>query len=361
MTEIPANADGITAAWLREATAASGALDGLTWVKAERLGEGVGMTTEIYRLMLNYAPDSRGPATLVAKLQASLPMMRDVANAYGLYEREVLFYRELASTISLRSPRCLVAAFDPASKAFVLVMEDLCDARPGDQVAGLTLDQLRVAIDQVADLHARWWNRSELPGLEDKIQPFRVPPYCDFNARHASGWETFDRFLEGRVSRELRRVGERMCDTLDGMAADMARGPRTICHGDFRADNLMFTEVDGAPGLTCVDWQLAMQARGPFDIGYMMSGSVNVDVRREHEMALLRGYHDKLLAAGVEGYSFEECLHDYRRALLIGFTYLSQSGAAADLTHPRTEALYDAGMRRIDAAVADHGLAEFVN
>src|SRR5579872_4536261 len=35
---------------------------------------------------------------VVAKLQASLPMMRDVANAYGLYEREVLFYRELAST-----------------------------------------------------------------------------------------------------------------------------------------------------------------------------------------------------------------------------------------------------------------------
>jgi hypothetical protein len=240
-------------------------------------------------------------------------------------------------------------------------MEDLCDTTPGDQVAGLSLDQVKVAIDQVGKLHARWWNREELKGLEDKVQRFGVPPYCDFNTRHSSGWETFDRFLDGRVSTELRRVGARMCTELDRICEDMARGPRTICHGDFRADNLMFTSDAGAPGLTCVDWQLAMQARGPFDIGYMMSGSVNTDVRREHEMALLKGYHDKLRAAGVEGYDFDECLHDYRRALLIGLTYLSQSGAAVDLTHPRTEAMYDTSMRRIDAAIEDHGLAEFVD
>jgi hypothetical protein len=357
---IPAGATSITAEWLREAADAP-ELKGVRSVAAERLGEGVGMTTEIYRLTLGYADGAvPGPATLVAKLQASLPGMRDVANAYGLYEREVLFYRDLAATIEMRSPRAYVAEFDPATKAFVLVMEDLCDTTPGDQVAGLTLDQIKVAIGQVGALHARWWNRPELKALEDKVQPFGTPPYCDFGARHASGWETFDRFLVGRVSPELRRVGERMCSSLDRMASDMAEGPRTLCHGDFRADNLMFTGGDAAPGLTCVDWQIAMQARGPFDIGYMMSGSVNADVRREHEMALLRDYHDSLAAAGVEGYGFDECFHDYRRALLIGLTYLSQSGAVADLTHRRTEALYDAGMRRIDAAIHDLGLAEFV-
>ena len=66
-------------------------------------------------------------------------------------------------------------------------------------------------------------------------------------------------------------------------------------------------------------------------------------------------------AAGVEGYGFNECFHDYRRALLIGLTYLSQSGAAGDLTHPRTEALYEAWAMRLDAVVNDLALAEFVN
>ena len=359
MTAVPASAADITAEWLR---AAAPELCGVTSVTAERLGEGVGMMTELHRLRLGYGEGATpGPTTLVVKQQAATAGLRDVANAYGLYDREVLFYREIAQTISLSSPRCYVAAFDPETQAFVLVMEDLNRTTPGDQVAGLTPAQIKVAIDQVGALHARWWDRSELSGLVNKVQPFGIPPYCEFNARHASGWETFDAWLDGRVSTELRRVGARMCTELDRIAEDMAREPRTICHGDFRADNLMFTGGDGTPGLTCVDWQLAMQARGPFDIGYMMSGSVNIDVRRECEAPLLKGYHDNLVAAGVAHYGFDECLYDYRRALLIGLTYLSQSGAVADLTHPRTEALYDAGMKRIDAAIQDHGLAEFVD
>jgi hypothetical protein len=360
MVAVPTSPDHITAGWLRSAATE---LSAVTSVTAERLGEGVGMTTEIYRLTLGYGEGAKaGPRTLVAKIQASIPAMRDLANAYGLYEREVLFYREIAKTISMCSPRCYVAAVEPDTHAFVLVMEDLDKTLPGDQVAGLTPAQLKVAIDQVGALHQRWWDRRELKALEPMVQPFGTPPYCDFSARHAAGWETFDAWLEGRVSPELRRVGARMCTELDRIAEDMAREPRTICHGDFRADNLMFTGGDGVePGLTCVDWQIAMQARGPFDIGYMMSGSVNTDVRREHEATLLKGYHDKLVASGVTNYGFDECLYDYRRALLIGMTYLSQSGAVADLAHPRTEALYEAGMRRIDDAIQDHGLAEFVD
>jgi len=218
-----------------------------------------------------------------------------------------------------------------------------------------------MAIDQVAGLHARWWNRAELKGLEDRVQPMGVAPYHDYNARHAAGWGAFDRFLAGRVSQETRRVGEQLCFKLDGVIADMMRGPRTLCHGDFRADNMMFAGKKGrATGLACVDWQLALQAPGPFDIGYMMSASVDSRLRRRYEKRLLRAYHKKLLAAGVRGYDFKACLLDYRRALLIGFTYLSQSGAVADMSHPRTVALYDVGMRRIDAAIREQKLAQLL-
>ena len=383
MTVVPASAVDITADWLREA-ANTREFENLVSVSAARLGEGVGMTTEIWRLTLAYADGARrgpktllarllpwggrgraaartGPKALVAKLQSGVPQMRDVANAYGLYEREVVFYRDIAPTISLRSPRWYVAEYEPSSHAFVLVMEDLSAMTPGDQIAGLTLDQLKMAIDQVSGLHARWWNRAELKGLEERVQPMGVAPYHDYNARHAAGWETFDRFLAGRVSPETRRVGERLCHRLDGLIAEMMAGPRTLCHGDFRADNMMFAGKPGrATGLSCVDWQLALQAPGPFDIGYMMSASVDAKMRRRHEKRLLRGYHKRLRAAGVEGYSFKACLLDYRRALLIGFTYLSQSGAAADLSHPRTLALYEVGMGRIDAAIREQKLAQLL-
>ena len=152
-----------------------------------------------------------------------------------------------------------------------------------------------------------------------------------------------------------------MASVIEPMMIDMARARRTICHGDFRADNLMFAVGDGGAGLITVDWQGPMQARGAYDVGYLMSMSLTTALRREHEGGLLRGYHDRLLAGGVEDYPYDEFFEDYRRGLLIGFTLPVQAGGAADMTHPRTLALFDSAVRRMDAALQDHGLAEFVD
>jgi hypothetical protein len=103
-----------------------------------------------------------------------------------------------------------------------------------------------------------------------------------------------------------------------------------------------------------------LQARGAFDVGVLLSMSVTADLRRAHETDLLHAYHDKLAEGGVRGYGYDELFHDYRRGLLIGFCYVIQACAGADLAHARTEALFDSGVRRLDAAVEDHGLESFV-
>ncbi len=285
--------------------------------------------------------------------------MRVAAASWGLYEREVLFYRDLAATISLRSPRCYFAGFDSISQRFIVVMEDLSSAKACDQINGMSLDEARLAIADVAALHVGWWDRPELKTLEWVIQPLGIPPY-QMGARHAAAWPAMESFLAARISKEMLRVGERLATALDGMGAQLAAGSRTLCHGDYRADNLMFRRNCRGLELVAIDWQIAMQARGAFDIGYMMSASVTTELRREHEMMLLGEYHRRLLEGGVGGYDFDRCLYDYRSALLMSFTYLVQAGAAADREHPRTEAFFSSFARRVDAATADLGLAEFV-
>lgn len=362
MVSIPNDPSEITAAWLCEALNSGGRAAGadVRSLKVERFGEGLGVTTELYRLTPTYAPGGQGgPATLIAKVPSSIPEMRAVSAAYGLYEREVVFYRDLASTISLRSPLCYFAGFDPASQRFIIVMEDLASARACDQVIGMSLDEARMAIEEVAALHVRWWDKPELKALEGVIQPLGVPPY-QMDARHAAAWPVMESYLAGRVSKEMLRVGERLATALDRMGSGLAAGSRTLCHGDYRADNLLFRTNGGASELVALDWQVAMQARGAFDIGYMMSASVTTELRRDHEMALLGQYHHRLVEGGVEGYAFDQCFHDYRTALLFGCTYLVQAGAASDRTHPRTDALLNSFARRVDAATADLGLHEFV-
>jgi hypothetical protein len=364
MIDIPNAAVGITAPWLTSVLRASRRdLPEIASMEVQRIAKGVGVLSEIYRLKLRYSGDGgAGPPSLIVKIPPQHQVIRNIAAADGFFEREVTFYRDLAGATPVRSAACYGAAYDPATANFVLVLEDICEATGGDQIAGLDLGQLRAAVDTLAALHTSWWDRPELRALEGIVQPYGVAPYGNFNARHAGGWARIHPFLKERISPRMMRVGERMCERLDDIVDESLAGPRTLCHGDFRAENLMFeTGKHGAAGLVALDWQFMTQSAGPFDLGYMMSGSVETELRREHEMGLLRSYHDMLVAGGVEGYDFGRCLRDYRRALLMGFTYCVQGGAPRDLTNPRSDALITGIARRCEAAVQDHDLEDFLS
>jgi hypothetical protein len=364
MPAIPYDAGDINADWLRASVGPENVTDfaNLRSLSARPLGEGFGMSTDISRLTLDYVAGAKpGPATLIAKLPSSRAEVRAAAKLWTQYAREVMFYRDIAPTLSLRTPRPYVAEHDPATDRFILVLEDLTGAVASDQVAGLSLDQATLALDQIAGLHAAWWNRPALKALEASVHPLGDGPWIGTGERHRAAWPRFAPFLTGRASHQLLRVGERMADRLEDLMTDMAKPPRTLCHGDFRADNLMFTTSSDGLALATVDWQAVLQARGPVDVGGLMSMSVTTELRRAHETVLLRRYHDSLLAAGIQDYPFDQCFHDYRRALLFGFTYVVQSGAVVDLEHARTRALFESAVRRVDAAVADLGLSAFVD
>ena len=138
--QIPSDASGLTAGWLSDvlAVAPGGPFGPVAQVERQRIGEGVGVMSEIYRLAIRYAPEGRpGPATLVAKAPAGTAEARGLANSYGFYEKEVAFYLDIAPTVSVAAPRCFAAAFDPDSRVFVLLMEDMAAVTPGDQIVGL--------------------------------------------------------------------------------------------------------------------------------------------------------------------------------------------------------------------------------
>lgn len=364
MVEIPYSVGEISAEWLRASVRPddAAAFASLTSIRAERLGEGVATTSDIHRLVLGYAPGGQsGPAALVVKMPSSSPEARELAHGWSTYRREVLFYRNIAATVGLRIPKAYVAEFNPETERFVLVMDDLSASTDGDQIAGLPLAHVRLALDEIVGLHATWWNRPELVALEAFIEPYGEELWAGSGARHTAAWPGFAAFVAARASPELVRVGERLGGALERMMRDMSRTPRTLCHGDFRAGNMLFSSLDGAAALAIVDWQAPMQAKGAFDVGYLMSMSITTELRRAHEADLLRSYHQRLTAGGVEDYPYETFFRDYRRGLLIGFTYVVHSSGSVDMGHPRILALFDSAVRRVDAALQDHCLAEFVD
>ena len=108
-------------------------------------------------------------------------------------------------------------------------------------------------------------------------------------------------------------IGENGVELLRALHGE---APQTLIHGDFRLDNLLFDQ-QGADGPIAIDWQGVSRGPGVFDVAYFLSSSLDTEVPTEEERELVRGYHESLVACGVENYDLATCLRDYERSLLL--------------------------------------------
>jgi hypothetical protein len=137
---------------------------------------GTGQVASAFRINVDYVqrPPS-APTSFVLKCPSPDPATRHGASQSRSYEVEVLFYQLVAPTIDVRVPRCWAAEWDAKTGRFALLLQDASPNEPGDQLTGLTIEQARTAVRQLAVLHAAFWGRSG----EDDLSWVRRRPERD--------------------------------------------------------------------------------------------------------------------------------------------------------------------------------------
>ncbi len=297
----------LTSAWLAAALG-GGPIAGFT---IEPIG--TGQMSETRRVSVEYAPGAQsGPASVVLKTASEDENSRSVGVRLGVYEREVCFYRELAPRVGGPLPQCHVAVIDPREGWFTLLLEDVAPAVQGDQIAGCSVAQARLAIQQLAELHAPVFADPQLgatPWLNQETvltQALMTQLLATFLERYGE-----------RVAPEHREVCRRFIASLDGWVADR-RPPLGLVHGDYRLDNMLFGAADATRRFAVVDWQTVSWGPAMTDVAYFLGGSLAVEDRRAHEQVLLREYYDALHARGVRGFDWDSCWGEYRRQSFLG-------------------------------------------
>lgn len=350
-------ADRIDADWMTRLLRARGT--DATVQTLEMAGVGTGQTGECARFRLDYAPGSaRGPASMIGKFPSSNPESFRIAMAQGDYEREVKFYRDLAPGMDVATPQCLMAEIDETGR-FVLLLEDLSPARQGDQLAGVTIEQARLVVDQAARLHAAHWNDPAIEALEwVKLTPRwrnRLPD-GDAIRQAAAGFCTrFANLLAEPALAACRRYAERV-EHYRGLP----RANRALAHYDFRPDNMMFATPEGGRPVTILDWQTLSLAPGADDLAYFIAGALPAEARRAHEPELLQRYLDGLHAKGVVGYAMAQLERDYA---LGGFRLLATAmgGAMAVQRTERGDRMFAQMAGAAAAHVIDHRALDYLD
>ena len=112
---------------------------------------------QLARLSIEYDRESGDlPYSIVAKLPTRDPVLRKIADLVECDQREVRFYQTVGPNSEIQIPHIYYSAVDEVTGDTILLMEDMSNARQGDSVAGCSLTDAKMAIDQLARFHSSW-------------------------------------------------------------------------------------------------------------------------------------------------------------------------------------------------------------
>ncbi|MGV0033955.1 MAG: oxidoreductase family protein [Candidatus Azotimanducaceae bacterium WSBS_2022_MAG_OTU7] len=347
---IPKNINEVSARWFSEILDAE-----IIQVQPNQIGQGVGLMGDIFRVELKYKEHSTGqPASVVVKLPSSFEENRTQGVDLGMFESEVRFYNELAQDATVGIPKVYFAEIKHGTADFVVVMEDLCHLEMVDQSTGMNVEQATAAVRVLASVHAVWWDRVHVPELE--WIPSMVGPRIEFVDQmltqiypvFAAGFEQY--LPEGGLEIYKLFVGNYLKLT----TAIASRSPWTLAHQDYRVENLMFGP-SGSGQVVVLDWQGIGRGPGAYDLAYILGGSMETGLRRQHETDLVAAYFECLIEHGVNKYSEEQLWEDYAHAHLLGGLATSiVTGGSMDLSNERGLQLVATMSNRHAAAALDH-------
>jgi len=353
---VPHALSELTPEWLTGVLYRSGAIteaDKVEGWTATTIGVGVGLLSDISKLDLQYAAGSGPLETVIAKFDVANEKNHAFAQALQVYEREVRFYQELADEVGECCPKSYYSFVDPSDGSMVLLLEDLTDYQPGDQARGCTLEEAELAIDAAARLHAATWNAQDRENLSwwPRIDG---PLYSGgIGGGAATAFAPTMEAFASSVAPEVAAAGERFVAAIPWIHETMATGPQSLIHGDFRQDNFMFGSKPDHRPFVMLDMQAPIITKSIHDIAYLLTQSMDVDVRRVQEKQLVARYHAALSELGVENYSLEQAWDDYRLAAIHCLEYAVIIAGTLEPGNERGLQFAEGCLRRSCQAIVD--------
>ncbi len=219
----------------------------------------------------------------------------------AMYQVESRFYHDIRRQVDFEAPAVYGAEYDSHSRQFAVLMEDLTlrGARFPTALESQSLDTVRHTLDQMATLHARYWNHPDLEGALGWI-PTRLSGGMEpvFNG---IGFDLVRYQVEQYSFKEslIAPIGRSVADLWQANWTAQARllnGPQTLLHGDTHVGNT-YVLPDGRSGL--LDFQLLVRGHWCIDVTYYLVTALSTPERQAHERDLLAGYLQALGDRGV--------------------------------------------------------------
>ncbi|MGW0157760.1 phosphotransferase [Mycobacterium sp. NPDC003323] len=326
------------------------ALTGRTDVTAVRLtGEDHGTAL---RARLEVDGGAGLPSRAFVKLAPVRPAEAVFNRVMNLAHNEALAYWLLRDDLGDAIP----AVYGTAARRgrAIVLLEDLSDrdARFPALADGASAEEALAVARALGAVHRRFWGRGDDAALAafapNRSRSTRLGPHSWHLLR------TIPRDFDDIVTPDIRDTALGLIRRRREIARMMRDEPATLLHGDTHLGNICF--VGGQAVL--FDWQMASVGPAVKDLAYFAGTSLDVDIRREIDAALVNAYVDSLNNDGVQRLTVEKAWESYRLFAFTGF--IAAGVTAAFGKRLQGVATTRAGLQRAVAAMTDLGSLELL-
>jgi aminoglycoside phosphotransferase (APT) family kinase protein len=344
--DFPRTVDAITPAWLSTVLGRTVTSYHTTFLEG-------GVLSDAFKLSALTYDGERGdaPSSVVIKLANRAPDLRGFAHMSHAYQKECLFFQQLAHEVPIQVPTVYGCWADGSANAeyFVLVLEDLTThSKVFDQVTDPPDEACaRQLALEAAKLHAHYWESAttRLPWVGradhryvfalDALSQLAPNAWAPFRALWAQMYGQ-DIFADATLQ-PVEALTEILCGPTSRaihaqIYAILSTRPHTLLHGDMRGDNVFRTyptvgPQDTPPVLTFIDWQLLHAGPPGPEFTQAWQYSLEPEVRRK-DREMLQQYHTRLVALNpaAAAYTYDMLVEDYTLSFCFWWTAVISIG-----------------------------------
>lgn len=315
--------------------------------RLELVSVDVGTTTRVRLAVDHNVPDL--PKRWFVKLPSLSLRAKAITALPRLLPTEVRFYNEIAPLVPVNKPSVL-SANSRFGKGSTFVLTDVSEfgAQPGRAGDALSVEQARLVVEYLAHFHAHFldkathdaaftWLAGPVRKLEDALGTALALPLMQRGLHLASDV----------IPPSLHKPALAYARQRKAIMQFLSHGTPTLVHHDCHPGNLFWQ--NGQPGF--LDWQMVRIGEGIGDVSYFLATALAPDVRRQHEMALLKHYHAVMATKSKVETDFNQLLTRYRAHLAYPFEAMVVTLAVSGLMQLDSNLEM---IRRAAIAVADH-------
>ncbi|MDF1666122.1 MAG: phosphotransferase [Planctomycetota bacterium] len=266
---------------------------------------GIPVTSVVQRWSLKSAEEA--PSSVIVKLNKPAWATK---HGHGLYERELKFYSELCGSHAAPIPTCYFAASDGENQHFVFVLEDLSAANPGHCLEGLTVQQSKAAMVDLANFERMWWKSESLESWPTKtVTGEGLKNFV----------EHFERQWPKLIEMGKYRLSEALIDAVSNYdkarfledRLNSSQEPLTLVHGDLHGENFIIDDSR----LIIFDWQNAAYGHPSIDAAQLLA-AMKADFLAANWQAVLSLYCQSLEHVSLK--EMEDAVRAQARSVFMG-------------------------------------------